>query len=63
VGKPNWNAAQPCAKAQGYVNDDLRANGLQKGWDFGLKPGMWHAFKKPEGKVVVASSMELKQKI
>jgi len=28
------NAAQPCAKVQGCVNDDLRAAGLQKGWEF-----------------------------
>jgi len=31
VGKPSWNAAQPCARAQGCVNDDLRADGLRKG--------------------------------
>ena len=29
VGKPSWNAAQPCC-----VNDDLRADGLWKGWEF-----------------------------
>jgi len=34
VGKPSWNAAQPCAKVQGCVNDDLRADGLWKGWGF-----------------------------
>jgi len=32
--KPSRNAAQPCAMSQGYVNDDLRADGLQKGWGF-----------------------------
>ena len=42
VGKPSWNAAQPCARGQGYVNDDLRDDGLQKGWagDFEPVPGM-----------------------
>jgi len=40
VGKPSQNAAQPYDRAQGYVNDDLRANGLQKSWDFGSVPGM-----------------------
>jgi len=28
VGKPSWNAAEPCARAQGWVNDDLMADGL-----------------------------------
>jgi len=40
MGKPSRNAAQPCARVQGYVNDDLGADGLQKGWDFGSVPGM-----------------------
>jgi len=40
VGKPSQNAAQPCARAQVYVNDDLRADGLRKSWDFGSVPGM-----------------------
>jgi len=31
VGKPSQNAAQPCAKAEGCVRDDLRADKLQKG--------------------------------
>ena len=31
VGKPSWNAAQPCAMAQGCVHDDsLRADRLRK---------------------------------
>jgi len=34
VGHPSRNAAQPCARVQGCVNDDLRADGLQKGWGF-----------------------------
>jgi len=35
VGKPSGNTAQPCARVQACVNDDLRADGLQKGW------GLW----------------------
>jgi len=31
VGKPSQNAAQPCAKADGCVHDDLRADKLRKG--------------------------------
>jgi len=34
VRKPRWNTAQPCARAYGCVKDDLRADGLQKGWGF-----------------------------
>ena len=37
---PNRNAAQPCAMAQGCVNDDLRAHGLRKGWSF--RVGTWN---------------------
>ena len=76
VRKPSWNIAQPCAKVQSCVNDDLRADGLQKGWGFrdstwnvnsltGRADEVveaWHAFKKHDGKVVVGSSMELKAK-
>jgi len=40
VRKPSQNAAQPCARAQGYVNDDLRADGLWKGWRFWI--GTWN---------------------
>ena len=40
VGKPSWNAAQPCARVQGCVNDDLRADGLRKGWGFWV--GTWN---------------------
>jgi len=40
VEKPSLNAAQPCARVQGYANDNVRADGLQKGWDFGSVPGM-----------------------
>jgi len=39
-GKPYQNAAQPCARVQGCINDDLRADGLQKGWGFGV--GTWN---------------------
>jgi len=31
VEKPSHSAAQPCARVQGYVNDDLRADELWKG--------------------------------
>jgi len=40
VQKSNRNAAQPCAMAQGCVNDDLRADGLQKGCRF--RVGTWN---------------------
>jgi len=83
VGKPSWNAAQPCARSQGYANDDRKSDGLQKGWGFGVgtwnvdsvtgrtgevvgvlldRKVVWHAFKKHDGNVVVASYMELKAK-
>ena len=38
--KPSQNAAQPCARVQGYVNDDLGADGLWKGW--GFRVGTWN---------------------
>jgi len=34
VGKPSLNAAQPHAKADGCVHDDLIADKLRKGWSF-----------------------------
>ena len=34
VGKPSQNATQPCVRAHGCVNDDLRADVLQKGCTF-----------------------------
>ena len=40
MGKPCQNAAQPCAKAEGCVPDDLRADKLQKGWEF--RVGTWN---------------------
>ena len=40
VGKLSLNAAQPCARTQGCVNDDLRADGLRKGWQFWV--GTWN---------------------
>jgi len=75
VGKPSENAAKPCARAQGYVND-LRADGLRK--DRVFRVGTWNVDSltdrageviealsdtKVDGKVVVASSMELRQKM
>jgi len=78
ISRPCWDAAQPCARVQGYVNDDLRDDGLQKGWGFRVSTWnvdsvtsradcqmeklTWHAFKKHDGKVVVPSSMKLKAK-
>jgi len=83
VGKPSHNTAQSYARVQNNLNDDLRADGLRKGWGFwvgtwnvGSLTGRagemvealsdrkltWHAFKKHDGKVVVASSVELKAK-
>jgi len=40
-GKPSQNAAQPCARAHGYINDNLMADGLRKGW--GFRVGTWNA--------------------
>jgi len=40
VGKPSQNAAQLYARPQGCVNDDLRADGLRKGWGFWV--GTWN---------------------
>ena len=40
MGKRSQNAAQPCAKAEGCVHDDLRADKLQKGW--GFRVGTWN---------------------
>ena len=34
------NAAQPSAKAEGCVRDDLRADKLRKGW--GFRVGTWN---------------------
>ena len=39
VRKPSQNPAQSCARMQGYVNDDLRTDGLQKNW--GFQVGTW----------------------
>jgi len=33
-GETYPDAAHPCARVQDYVNDDLRADGLRKGWLF-----------------------------
>ena len=34
VGKPSQNTAQLCAKAEGCVHENLRADKLWKGWEF-----------------------------
>ena len=39
-GEPSRNSAQLCARMQGCVNDDLRTDGLQKGWGFWI--GTWN---------------------
>jgi len=58
VGKPSWNAAQPCARAQGCVNDELRADGLRKGWHF--RVGTWNvdSLTGRSGEVVEALNTE-----
>jgi len=40
VGKPSQNAAQPCARVHDCVKNDLRVNGLWKGWGFWV--GTWN---------------------
>jgi len=40
VGKPSLNAAEPRAKAEGCVHDDLRVDKLWKGWSF--RVGTWN---------------------
>jgi len=53
VGKTSQNEAQPCARVQGYVNDNLRADGLWKGWGFWVST--WNVNKIGRaGKVVEA---------
>jgi len=54
VGKPIQNAAQPCAKAEGCVHDDLRADKLQKGW--GFRVGTWNVDLLMDGGWVNVSS-------
>jgi len=56
VGKPSWNAAQCCAKAQGCVNDDLRADGLQKGRGFKVSTQNVDSLTGRAGEVVEALS-------
>jgi len=56
VGKPSQNAAQPCARAQVYVNDDLRADGLQKGWGFQISTWNVDSLTGRAGEVVEALS-------
>jgi len=40
MGNLAYNAAQPHAKAEGCVHDDLRADKLRKGW--GFRVGTWN---------------------
>jgi len=37
-GKPSQNTAQLCAKAEGCVHEDMRADKLWKGWEFLFGP-------------------------
>ena len=53
VGKPSQNAAQLCARVQGCVNDDLSADGLRKGWGFGV--GTWNVDSLTDRAVVLVS--------
>jgi len=54
VGKPSGNAAQPCARAQSCVNNDLRADGLRKGWGFRVSTWIVDSLAGREGEVVEA---------
>jgi len=56
VGKPSRNAAQPCARAQGYVNDDLRADGLWKDWVFWVSTWNVDSLTGRAGEIVEALS-------
>jgi len=56
-GKPSWNAAQPCARVQSCVNDDLRADGLRrKGWQFQVHTWNVDSLTGGAGEVVEALS-------
>ena len=39
-GETQLECSRTHTRAQGYVNDDLRADELRKSWDFGSVPGM-----------------------
>jgi len=56
VGKPSRNKAQPCTGVQSYVNDDLRADGLQKGWGFRVSAWNVDSLTGRAGEVVQALS-------
>jgi len=56
VGKPSWNAAQACARVQGYANDDLRADGLRRGWGFQVSTWNFDSLTGRAGEVVEALS-------
>jgi len=54
VKKPSQNAAQPRAGVQSYVNDDLKADELWKGWGFWV--GTWYSLTGTAGEVAEALS-------
>jgi len=54
VGKPSQNAAQPCAKAEGFVHDDPRADKLRKGWGFRVATWNVHSLTGRVGELVEA---------
>jgi len=56
VGKPSWNITQPCARVQGYVNDDLRADRMRKGWGFWVSTWNVDSLTGRAGEVVEALS-------
>jgi len=58
VGKPSWNATQPCARVRvlGCVNDELRADGLRKGWGFWVSTWNVDSLTGGAGEVVEALS-------
>jgi len=52
-GETSQNAAQLCARAQGCVNDDLRADRLRKGWGFQVSTWNVDSLTGRAGEVVV----------
>jgi len=54
VGKPSQNAAQPCARVQHCVTEDLRADGLWKVWGFRVSTWNVDSVTATAGEVVEA---------